>query len=40
MPRVLQKLEELTLRESKIATNNPLLQLVMSLPSLKVLRIC
>jgi hypothetical protein len=40
MPRVLQKLEELTLRESKIATNKPLLQLVMSLPSLKVLRIC
>jgi hypothetical protein len=40
MPRVLQKLEELTLRESKIATNNPLLPLFMSLPSLKVLRIC
>lgn len=40
VPQVLQKLEELTLRQSRISTDCPLLPHVLSLPSLQTLRIC
>lgn len=40
VPQVLQKLEELTLRQSRISTDCPLLPHVLLLPSLQTLRIC